>query len=87
MQKSYRMIVFWSVLIVVTAVAGLFDSSLSLATNGFVASALFMSVVLLMIEIGYQAWKQYIFGGQFVQQEYLAEINDDSTQYIPRDNP
>ena len=86
MRTNYRMIIVWSVVSVAALLAGFFDSNLSLMTNGYMASALFMSLVLLMIEIGYQAWKQYIFGGRFAQQEYLAEAGDDNTQYIPRDN-
>jgi hypothetical protein len=84
MQTNYRMIIVWSVLSVAALLAGLFDSSLSLATNGYVASALFVSLVLLLIEIGYQAWKQYMFGGRYAQQEYLSDINDENAHYIPR---
>lgn len=84
MPTNYRMIIVWSVLSVVALLAGLFDSSLSLASNGYVASALFMSLVLLMIEIGYQAWKQHIFGGRYTQQKYLSDINDDNAHYMPR---
>lgn len=86
MQTNYRMIGVWSVLSVAALLAGLFDSSLSLATNGYVASALFMSLVLLMIEVGYQAWKQHMFGGRFAQQEYLSDVRGDNTEYIPRDS-
>lgn len=84
-MKRYKMLIIWSALIAVTVTMGLVDTSLSLAANGYLSSAVLLAVFLWLIEACYIAWKFYVFGGRVPQRGYSREVPRDSDRYISRE--